>query len=343
MFKQFTEKYSLPKYRRNQLYTEFYKNLISSWDELTTWPKELRESLKKEIPFSHLQFETLNSSEDGKTIKALFKTPKGNYVESVLMQEKDRNTVCVSCMSGCPVGCVFCASGQMGLKESLSSQQIVDQILYFARYLKNRNQKVTNIVYMGMGEPMLNLKSVSHSIMDITDKEKLAFSKRRVTVSTSGYVQNLRTFLSQNLGIKIAISLHAPNQKLRNSLMPSLSNKENNIKELFKLLDQYTKEHNKRITYEYVLLRGVNDSVENAKELATLLKNRLALVNLINYNENECLPFKKSKNTLLFQKILQERGITCTIRKSLGEDIKGACGQLAANRWVCQFASKTLL
>jgi len=328
MIEEFAKKEGLPRYRIEQFNQKYYKEYVSSFDEISTWPKDLREKLKEEIPFSKLIYVSNSTSEDGNTNKVLFKTKDGNYIESVLMKEKNRNTVCVSCMSGCPVGCIFCATGQMGLKESLDSQQILDQILYFCRELKLKNEKVTNIVYMGMGEPLLNLENVARSIMAITDKEKLAFSKRRVTVSTSGYVQNLRIFLAKNLGVKIAISLHAPNQKLRNMLMPIVSNS-NSLKELLDTLDSYTQDSNKRITYEYVLLRNVNDSVEDAKELANLLKGRLALVNLINYNENECLPFKKSKNTPLFKKILQERGITCTIRKSLGEDIKGACGQLA--------------
>jgi len=328
MIEEFAKKEGLPRYRIEQFNQKYYKEYVSSFDEISTWPKDLREKLKEEIPFSKLIYVSNSTSEDGNTNKVLLKTKDGNYIESVLMKEKNRNTVCVSCMSGCPVGCIFCATGQMGLKESLDSQQILDQILYFCRELKLKNEKVTNIVYMGMGEPLLNLENVARSIMAITDKEKLAFSKRRVTVSTSGYVQNLRIFLAKNLGVKIAISLHAPNQKLRNMLMPIVSNS-NSLKELLDTLDSYTQDSNKRITYEYVLLRNVNDSVEDAKELANLLKGRLALVNLINYNENECLPFKKSKNTPLFKKILQERGITCTIRKSLGEDIKGACGQLA--------------
>ena len=334
MFEQFLKKYNLPKYRRVQLYTEYYKNLISSWEELTTWPLQLREQLEKEVPFSSLTFVSSTQSKHGDSIKVLFKTPKNNYIESVLIKERERNTVCVSCMSGCPVGCIFCASGQMGLNETLSSNQILDQILYFARYLKRFNERVSNIVYMGMGEPLLNLESVSHSILDITDMDKMGISKRRVTLSTSGYVQQLRSFIDMKLGVKLAISLHSPNQKLRDCLMPTVS-KENSLIDLFNVLDEYTRETNKRITYEYVLLRGINDSIEHAKELANLLKNRIALVNLINYNENECLPFKKSKNTPLFKTILEERGITCTIRKSLGEDIKGACGQLAVNKPPC--------
>lgn len=334
MIEKFAKKHNLPKYRIDQFNQKYYKEYISSFDELTTWPKELREKLKQEIPFSKLIFQSSNYSVNRDTQKVLFETEMGNYVESVLIKEKERNTVCVSCMSGCPVGCIFCATGQMGLNESLDSQQILDQILYFARELKPHNEKITNIVYMGMGEPLLNLKNVSHSISVITDKGKLAFSKRRVTVSTSGYVQSLRSFINKNLGVKLAISLHSPNQELRDFLMPNVS-KSNSIKELFKVLDQYVEKTNKRVTFEYVLLKDINDSVDNAKELANLLKGRLCLVNLINYNENECLPFKKSKNTPLFKKILEERGITCTIRKSLGEEIKGACGQLSATTGVC--------
>lgn len=327
MFKQFAKKYNLPNYRITQIYEGYYKNFISSWDELTTLPKGLRLKLEEEIPFSKLIYVSNSTSKDGNTNKVLFKTEKGNYIESVLMKEKDRNTVCVSCMSGCPVGCVFCATGQMGFKENLDSQQILDQILYFCRKLRSKNEKVTNIVYMGMGEPLLNLENVARSIMTITDKGKLSFSKRRVTLSTSGHVQNLRILLAKNLGIKIAISLHTANQKLRETLMPGIA-VNNPLKTLLDTLDSYTQKSNKRITYEYVLLRDVNDSVEDAKELANLLKRRLALVNLINYNEVDCLPFKKSKKAPLFKKILEGRDITCTIRKSLGEDIKGACGQL---------------
>ena len=334
MIKEFAKRYDLPKYRVTQFNQKYYKGYISSFDELNTWPKDLREKLKEEIPFSKLIFQSLNSSKDGSTQKVLFKTTQGNYIESVLIKEKERNTVCVSCMSGCPVGCIFCATGQMGLNESLDSQQILDQILYFARYLKLKNEKITNIVYMGMGEPLLNLENVSRSVLAITDNDKMAFSKRRVTVSTSGYVQHLRSFIDKNLGVKLAISLHAPNQKLRDFLMPHVS-KSNSINNLFKVLDRYVEKTNKRVTFEYVLLRDINDSIDNAKELANLLKGELCLVNLINYNENECLPFKKSKNTPLFKKILEERGVTCTVRKSLGEEIKGACGQLSATTTKC--------
>jgi 23S rRNA (adenine2503-C2)-methyltransferase len=327
MINKFIKKNSPSTYRVTQFNKHYYQEFISSWDELTTWPRDLREKIKNEIPFSRLEVINSSISKDGKVHKVLFSTEKNNSVESVLIKDQGRNTVCVSCMSGCPVGCIFCATGQMGLREHLTEEQIIDQILYFARILKADSERITNIVYMGMGEPMLNLDNVARSIEILTNKEKFALSKRRVTLSTSGHIQNLTKFLNMKYNVILAISLHAPNQTLRDRLMPNIS-PQNKLKDLFKLLDRYTKESNKRVTYEYVLLRGINDSVKEAKELAFLLKDRLCLVNLIDYNENNIINLKKSKNTVLFHKILVERGINCTIRKSYGDDIKGACGQL---------------
>lgn len=328
MFEQFVERYNLPTYRISQLNQQYYQEYISSWDELSTWPKDLREKIKSEIPFSRLKLLTLETSKTEGTQKALFVTEKGNFVESVLIKEKDRNTVCVSCMSGCPVGCTFCATGQIGLNEKLNEHQILDQVLYFARILKIEGKKITNIVYMGMGEPMLNLESVPQSVRILTDKDKFGLGRRRVTISTCGYITQLREFLKMDLGVKIAISLHAPNQNLRDILMPNVS-KTNPLGELLELLDEDTRRRNKRITYEYVLLRDVNDGFEQADELATLLANRLALVNLINYNSTPNSEYKSSKNAKAFQQELLRNGIETTIRKSYGSDIEGACGQLA--------------
>lgn len=318
----------LPRYRIEQFNKAYYQEYIKNWDELTTYPKQLREQLKAETPFNHLELKNLQISKQDNTHKALFKTPKGNYVETVLMQEKDRNTVCVSCMSGCPVGCTFCATGSMGLNENLDHNQIVEQVLFYSRILKKENKKVTNIVYMGMGEPMLNLDNVTHSIKILIDSEKFGISRRHITVSTCGYIQQLEKFLKEDLGVKIAISLHAPNQELRDRLMPTVS-KTNPLEELMNLLDRFVDDRNKRITYEYVLLKGINDTDEHAEELSDLLYNRLALVNLIDYNSNPYREFEKSNNTENFMDILLNNGINTTLRKSYGNDIAGACGQLA--------------
>lgn len=329
MINEFAKKYDIQRYRIEQFNRKYYQEYISSWDELTTWPKELREKLKEELPFSQLKEISRYDSTDGHTNKVLFKTNDGNYIESVLIRESERNTVCVSCMSGCPVGCIFCASGKMGMKELLNENAILDQILYFARELKKENSKVTNIVYMGMGEPLLNLESVAHSIRILTNSEMFGVSRRRITISTSGYIDMLKKFFDMNLGVKIAVSLHAPNQKLRERLMPTVA-KSNDIKKLLSTLDEYTERTNKRITYEYLLLKDINDSKNDAQELSSLLKGKLALVNLIEYNENDIEEIKRSERTQEFQNILQRNGITCTVRKSYGEEIKGACGQLSA-------------
>lgn len=331
MFKRFLKNNNIKGYRVDQLYDQYFKQLISSWDELTTWPKDLREELKAEVPFSKLaNFQEFPSS-DGRTIKLLAYTSEGFPVESVLMRNKDRITVCISCMSGCPVGCKFCATGKMGLNKSLSTQEILDQVMYFERKLKTSEERITNVVYMGMGEPMLNLKSVVESIQMLEDSKALGMSARRITVSTAGYIPQLGDFLDKDLGVNIAISLHAPTQKLRAQLMPTVA-KNNPLNDLIALLVKDQKKRNKKITYEYIMLKGINDSPEDAKELAKLLKNQIALVNLINFNKVDGIGFEPStrKRIMDFQYVLDERGINNTLRYSYGSDIKGACGQLAS-------------
>ena len=330
MFKQFIEKHNLPKYRLQQLYELYYKNPINSWDELTTWPLELREKIEKEIPFSTLTNYQEFISKDNRTIKLLSFTNEGYPVETVLMKSKKRNTLCISCMSGCPVGCSFCATGQMGFNKQLSSREIIDQVLYFKRKLFSMGQKITNIVFMGMGEPMLNLEIIVETIKVLTDEKKFGLSHRRITVSTVGYINELKTFLEKDLGVKIAVSLHSANQELRESLMPTVATN-NPLDELMDVLIDYQKRTNKRITYEYILLKDINDSADDAKELAKLLKNQICLVNLINFNPSEGIVFSPTDKRSIkdFQNVLNIRGIQNTLRYSYGKDISAACGQLA--------------
>ena len=331
MFKRFLKNNKIQGYRADQLYNQYFKQLITSWDELTTWPKDLREKLKAEVPFSKLENFQEFESMDGRTLKTLAYTTEGFPVESVLMRSKDRITVCISCMSGCPVGCKFCATGRMGLNKSLSDQEIIDQVMYFERKLKTSGEKITNIVYMGMGEPMLNLESVVESIQILKDSKALGMSARRITVSTAGYISQLDEFLKKDLGVNIAISLHASNQRLREKLMPTVA-KNNPLDELISLLVKDQKKRNKKITYEYIMIKDVNDSPEHAKELAKLLKNQITLVNLINFNKVDGIAYEPStrKRIMDFQYVLDERGINNTLRYSYGSDIKGACGQLAS-------------
>lgn len=330
--KKFSEKYSLPHFRLKQFDQFMYKDFGESFDELTTWPKDLRDNLKEEVDFMTLDIEDQLVSKREDTVKVLFRRKKdGQRIETVLMRHKDgRNTICVSCMVGCPVNCSFCATGKMGFGGNLSSQEIVDQVLYFSRYLKKKDgSKVTNIVYMGMGEPMLNLLNVQGSIDIFTDPEKYGMSNRRMTISTSGYIPQFKKLVKDGFRGRVAISLHAPNQKLREKMMP--------VAKLFKLddlletLDDYVEKTNKRVTYEYIMIKGVNDQKVHALELVDLFRNRLAHINLIPYNPIREVEYKKSgkDQTIWFSEFLNKHGVNNSIRYTMGADVDAACGQLA--------------
>jgi len=287
--------------------------------------------LNKNLEFNSLKVVKKIVSKDKSTTKVIFKKNKdGKLIETVLMNHNDgRNTVCVSCMVGCPVNCDFCATGKMGFNGNLTSQEIVDQIMYFARELKGINEKISNIVYMGMGEPMLNFINVIESIKVLTDPNKLALSKRRITISTSGYVSQLRTLVEKGFRGRLAISLHASNQILRETLMPVVA-KSYPLDNLMRFLDEYVELTNKRISYEYILIDGINDTDINAIELSKLLKNRLAHVNLIPFNTISGSNFKRSSKNRMqkFAEILDKNGINYSLRVTMGEDINAACGQL---------------
>lgn len=331
MIEDFVLKHKLAQFRISQFNEQFYTQAIDSFDELTTWPQTLREELKKEVEFSTLILDREFVSKDGSTIKVLFKRKVDNQrIEAVLMKHNDgRNTVCVSCMVGCPVNCKFCATGKMGFGGNLSDREIVDQVLYFQRYLKSSLERVTNVVFMGMGEPLLNLDNVLKAIEVFTNPKKLAMSTRRITISTSGYIPQLKTLIENGFRGRIAVSLHASNQELRAKLMPVA--KIFKLSELMQLLDDYVSLTNKRISYEYILIQDVNDSKENALELVDLLSNRLAHVNLIPFNTIREEDFQKPSKAAIykFADILRQNGIHTTIRVTMGEDVNAACGQLA--------------
>jgi len=214
----FAARLKLPAFRVKQFNQAVYQQFVSSIDDLTTWPKSLRQELGSETAFFHFSKTQDFISQDGKTIRTLMtRTADGKLIEAVLMRHRDgRNTVCVSCMVGCPVGCRFCATGKMGFRVMLSADEIVDQVLYFAR----RYKKITNVVFMGMGEPMLNLKAVLAAISTLASPEKMGLSQRRIVISTSGYLPQFQELIKSGFRGRVAISLHAPNQKLRSQLMP---------------------------------------------------------------------------------------------------------------------------
>lgn len=320
-----------PGFRIKQFNKAMYQDLISSFSELTTWPINLRKEFAKNVLFSEILPVTNLVSIDKKTEKVVFRRVLDNLVfESVLMRHLEgRNTVCVSCMVGCPMNCSFCATGKLGFKASLSSSEIVDQVLFFARKLNKEKEKVTNIVFMGMGEPLLNLSEVLKAIKVFTSNQKMAMSIRRITISTSGITPSLKDLFASGYKGRLALSLHAPNQEIREKIMPKT--KKYPLAELLNTIKKFSGATNKRVSYEYILIEGLNDQEKHARELVALLGIKLTHVNLIPLNPVAGFPFKRpSRNSIFrFAKILEDLGMQYTLRTTLGDDIKAACGQLA--------------
>ena len=328
---EFITTHALPRYRTLQFNKAIYKEYITCFDELSTWPKDLRESLKQKVVFSTLTSIKEQTSEDTKTIKIVFeRISDAKRFETVLMRHDDgRNTVCVSSMIGCPVGCTFCATGSMGFMGNLTASEIVDQVLYVARLLKKENQTVTNIVFMGMGEPLLNLGAVEDAIATFTNPEKMGMSDRRITISTSGITDALQKLFQHGYKGRLALSLHAPNQELRQQIMPIA--KKYPLPELLTELSLYAKRTNKRVSYEYILIDGVNDTTSCAQQLVSIMDPKLSHINLIPYNPVAGVSYIRSSLSSIyaFAAVLEKYHIQHTIRVTMGDDIKAACGQLA--------------
>ena len=328
---EFIAVHELPTYRVSQFNKAFYKEYISSFDEFTTWSKELRELLKLHITFSTLHVVKEQRSQDGKTMKLVFERNSDHkQFETVLMRHEDgRNTVCVSCMIGCPVGCEFCATGKMGYRGILEASEIVDQVLHIERMLKKEQQTVTNIVFMGMGEPLLNLTAVEDAIAIITNPSKMAMSERRITISTSGITDKLQQLIDHGYKGRLALSLHAPNQIVREQIMPIA--KKYPLSALLKVLKQFAVNTNKRVSYEYILIDGVNDTISHAEQLVKIMDTKLSHINLIPYNPVMGVSFHRSSPAAIhaFAAVLEKHHIQHTIRVTMGDDIKAACGQLA--------------
>ena len=324
---QYFQENNLPKFRINQLEDLIFKQFVSSFDEMSTFPKSLREQLNEKFDLFTLSLVETKKTKD--TVKFVFKTKDDNYMESVLILHDKRRTVCVSSQIFCAMGCKFCATGAKPFKRNLTVNEIVEQVLFNSNYLKNKNERVTNIVYMGMGEPFMNYDNVIESIRIFNDENKFNIGARHIVVSTVGIIPKIKEFMNFNLQVKLAISLHAANNKLRSELMPI--NDQYPLKKLIEAGDQFTKKTNKKVSYEYVLIKNVNDSEDHANELVKLLKGKLVHVNLIVYNPHEFANFEKPSKSVVdkFKKILNSNNIESSIRHSIGDEISGACGQLA--------------
>ena len=321
----------LPNFRVEQIEYGIFKEYISRYSEITTLPKNLREELQEKFPLQ--TFTLIEAHKTDEITKLLFKTYDGHFVESVIIFHNDsRRTLCVSSQIFCAVGCTFCATGATSFKRSLNLQEMIEQLLFAQRYLKeNFDEKITNIVFMGMGEPLLNFTVVKKALEIYNDKKFFSIGARHITLSTSGVLPKLKEFITMPQQFRLAISLHAANNTLRDKIMPI--NKRYPLDELMKVCDEYTALKNKRISYEYVLINGINDSIECAKELVELLQHRLAHINLLMYNEHEFSTFTRPQYDVVmkFYNYLKDKGMEVSLRKSMGKDSKSACGQLSGS------------
>jgi 23S rRNA (adenine2503-C2)-methyltransferase len=325
-----------PAYRAEQVAGWVYRSTATGFAEMSNVPKVLRAALAERYRFGALDLQTELLSSDGETRKAVLALPDGELIESVLMRYPQRGdgtgaeraTVCVSTQVGCPLQCAFCATGLMGFTRNLSSGEILEQALHFLRWTRAHPPVVRNVVFMGMGEPLLNYDQTMAAAARLVDPRCAGLGVHRLTVSTSGWLPGLRRLIEDPLAVRLAVSLHAPNDELRDVLVPL--NRRYPLAQLMAALREYQAKTERRITFEYILLDGMNDSPALAGELIALLHGLDAHVNLIPMNPVAELPYQPSAPEAVdrFHDILRQAGIICTVRREMGRDIKAACGQL---------------
>ncbi len=327
-----------PAYRARQVWEWVYKHYAVSFEEMANLPKALREKLAGEWVISPLESATRILSQDGDTQKVLFRLADGQTIETVLMLYDKRRTLCISSQAGCAMGCTFCATAQGGLARNLTSGEIVAQVLHFARYLAKpdvdppmnleRPTAVTNIVLMGMGEPMHNYRNVWTALRLLTDADAFGLGARHITLSTVGLIPMIDRMADEGLQIALAVSLHAPNDELRSSLVPL--NSRYPVADLLAAVRRYIDKTHRRVTFEYALMAGINDSPALAEELAEKLNPLLCHVNVIPLNPIPDSPFQPTSDadTLRFVEILRAGGVPATVRLRRGIEINAGCGQL---------------
>lgn len=354
---EFLGTYGEPAFRARQIARQLYVNQVDDMMQMSDLPLALRQRLADDCRIGSLTQVRVVKTDDNLTHKALFMLPTGEQIESVLMIYKDRATVCVSTQAGCAMGCTFCATGRLGLLRNLESHHIVEQVLWARRTLRHLSKTTTptaptkhtddswwgddgghpdalpqhlgNVVFMGMGEPFANYDRWWQAVERLHDPQGINIGARGLTVSTVGLVPGIKRLADAPLPINLAISLHAPNDTLRSAMMPV--NKRWNVAELINTTREYVRKTGRRVSFEYVLLQGENDTPELAGELADLLQGMLCHVNLIPWNPVPGMPLGRSERqrVVAFQRILQDAGVPCTVRVERGVSIAAACGQLA--------------
>ena len=324
------ESWGEPAYRSLQIWQGLYQHLWNDSALFTQLPVSLRKKISETLSFEVFTPATILQSSDKQTIKTLFKLSDGLGIEAVLMKYDRRRTLCISTQAGCAMGCVFCATGQMGFRRHLSSGEIVSQVMYYARQLKESGETVTNVVLMGMGEPFHNYDNTMAAIDRLNDPEGYNLGARRFTISTVGLVPAIRRFAAEKRQVNLAISLHAASDDLRASMLPV--DKRYPIDELLEACREYVALTNRRITFEWALVNGINDTPEQAHLLAGKIKGLLCHVNAIPLNPTQGYSGQATTRVRanVFKEILELAGIPCTIRLRRGIDIQAGCGQLAS-------------
>jgi 23S rRNA (adenine2503-C2)-methyltransferase len=337
-----------PKFRKKQIFDWIYKKYVENFDNMKNLPKELREKLKNEFIINPLTIINREIATDG-TEKFLFGLKDGHTVETVLLKMKqgqtddegniiseDKYTVCVSCQVGCKVGCSFCLTAKGGFVRNLTPAEIVAQV-WMMKKVKNFNpNKTLNVVYMGMGEPLDNYDNMVKAIRIISNENALHISPRRQTLSTSGIAPKIEKLAKEDLGINLAISLHAVDDKLREELIPM--NKAYNIKSVIEAVKKFPVDRRKKVLFEYLVIDGINDDEKSANKLVKLLNGIKAKVNLIYFNPYPGTSYKRPTEQKMekFRELLNKKGVICTIRESKGIDISAACGQLREKECNCE-------
>lgn len=321
-----------PAYRLAQVKRAYFVDLKESWDEISTLSKDLRSYLSESVPFCPMKVVRVQESNDGRTVKTLLECADGKKIEAVLMRhDDDRNTVCVSSQVGCAMACTFCATGTMGLKRNLTAEEIYEQVLHYARWLKPRGARVTNVVLMGMGEPFHNYDEMMKALRTLNDPEGFNLGARHMSISTCGVVPGILRLADEEFQVNLAISLHSAIDERRTGIMPV--NRAYPLKKLMDAVHMYMEKTNRKVFFEYLLLDGINDREEDAQALKKLFGKDLRLVhlNLIKYHDTEAFTGTARADRMEFLERLHELGIPATHRITFGEDIDAACGQLAVN------------